>query len=68
MSNEKKIDKWIAEHYGDDYCKYCIHSDDCPHGMACYGGNPVEPPCCSQDIKELLDTDTILENMESDEN
>ncbi|MBS6954279.1 MAG: hypothetical protein KH230_13760 [Enterocloster asparagiformis] len=68
MSDKEKIDKWIADHDGEDYCKYCQYDDECPHGMACYGGDPVEPPCCSNDIKELLDIDTILEDLESEEN
>lgn len=68
MSDEEKIDKWIAEHDGEDYCEYCIYNDDCPHGTTCYGNHPIEPPCCSQDINELLDKDTILEDIKSGEN
>lgn len=68
MSNEEKIDKWIADHDGEDYCKYCRYDDGCSHGIACYGGAPIEPPCCGCDIKELLDTDAIFEVLETEKN
>ena len=63
MTEEEKINKWISEHDGDDYCHYCTLSEDCSHGMVCYGGEPIEPACCSYDIAELLDTEQILEDM-----
>lgn len=62
------INAWIDSHDGEDYCTYCRFNDECPHGTACYGGSPVEPPCCSYDIKELLDIDTILKDLESEGN
>ena len=56
------IDKWIEEHDTDDYCRYCTLDDECPHGMACYGGEPVEPACCGG-LDNLLDTETLLEDL-----
>lgn len=56
MTEQEKIDKWIDEHDGED-CK----------GMVCYGGAPIEPACCSYDIEELLDTESILEDIENGE-
>lgn len=28
----------------------------CPGGMRCYGGEPIEPPCCSMDDEEDLNS------------
>lgn len=53
------IDDWIDSHDGDDYCHYCIHNGECS-GMTQSPNGPIEPPCCSTDIKELLDTNAIL--------
>lgn len=66
MTDQEKIDKWISEHDGEDYCHYCIHGEDCK-GIICYGGIPIEPPCCAYDIEELLDTEQILEDIENGE-
>lgn len=61
---QERIDKWIEEHDGEDYCRYCILNDECPHGMACYGGPPIEPPCCNG-LENLLYTESILEDLEN---
>lgn len=66
MTEQEKIDKWIDEHDGEDYCYYCTLKEDCK-GMVCYGGVPIEPACCSYDIEELLDTESILEDIENGE-
>lgn len=66
MNDKEIIDKWISDHEREDYCKYCRYDDECPHGIACYGGAPVEPPCCGNSIEELPDTEAILEDLESD--
>ena len=58
------FDNWIETHDGDDYCHYCKYNDDCTRGMVCYGGAPIEPPCCIWDIKELLDEEAIIEDLE----
>ena len=55
-------DRWLKTHDGEDYCKYCPENAECPHGMACYGGEPIEPPCCGADMKEFLYTDSIIED------
>ena len=34
-------------------CEYCEYNNECAHGMACYGGEPIEPPCTSVDCKTL---------------
>lgn len=66
MTDKEKFDKWIAKHDGEDLCKYCHYDDECPHGIRCYGGNPVEPPCCSHDPEEYLDVEAILRDMEAE--
>lgn len=64
MSDSEKFEKWLREHDSEDYCKYCIYDDDCPHGMTCYGGDPIEPPCAGNDIRNLLDIDAIIKQLE----
>lgn len=56
------VDKWIEGHDIGDYCRYCIDKDECPHGMACYGGEPIEP-ACSGGLDGLLETDILLEDL-----
>lgn len=62
MDEKARIDKWMSEHDGDEYCKYCKYDDTCPHGWVCYGDSTIEPPCCSGNIKEFLNVEKILED------
>lgn len=48
---------------GCEHCDYCKYQDEC-HGIACYGREPVEPPCCYQESDKYLDFDIIREEME----
>lgn len=48
---------------GEEHCPYCKYQDTC-HGIACYGGEPIEPPCCYQEPDNYLDFDIIKEEME----
>lgn len=59
MSDKEKIDKWLEEHDGDDYCEYCIYGNECG-GLTYDSLGPLEPLCCSTDLEELLDTEAIL--------
>lgn len=52
---------------GCEHCDYCKYQDEC-HGIACYGGEPVEPPCCYQEPDKYLDFDIIREEMEGSNN
>ena len=61
------LEQWIESHDVEDYCRYCIYNDDCPHGMVCYGGAPIEPPCCGKDLTELLDEEEIIADLEEEE-
>lgn len=65
---DEKLRQWIETHDGEDYCHYCIFDDDCPHGITCYGGPTIEPPCCGKDLLELLDTEAILADLEEQAN
>lgn len=29
MDDDKKVDEWLENHDGQDYCHYCIYSGDC---------------------------------------
>lgn len=42
-------------------CEYCLHDDECPHGMACYGGAPIEPPCASGNAESFIDYESYCE-------
>lgn len=66
MDNEK-VKRWLETHDGEDYCHYCIHDSACPHGMACYGDMPIEPPCTSQDMEDFMDLEWLLEDIENGE-
>lgn len=37
-----------------EHCNFCKYHNDC-HGMSCYGGEPIEPPCAYQTAKEYVD-------------
>ena len=67
MTENERLDEWFNTHDGEDYCSYCSYSDECPHGMTCYGGEPIEPPCASGNLRELLDLDAILDSINSEE-
>lgn len=56
---DKKIEKWIKDNGCQEYCNYCIWSEDCLHVMFCYGGEPVELPCYRSEPEEFLDLEAI---------
>lgn len=64
MYVNEKIKKWIEEHEGNDYCKYCKCNDECG-GSSVRGGpdGPIYPPCADTDVEELLDMETLLEDL-----
>lgn len=64
LNDEELLTKWIEQADKDDLCGYCNINDECPHGMCCYGGEPIEPPCASTDnIEKLIDTESVLEDI-----
>lgn len=42
-------------------CRYCQFNDECPHGTACYGGVPIEPPCVRRDSELFIDYESYCE-------
>lgn len=66
MSNNERFEKWLSEHDGEEQCHYCIYDDECPHGIRCYGGEPIEPPCAGRDLEDLLDIESILKDLEDE--
>ena len=36
-------------------CQYCLYDDECPHGMVCYGGEPIEPVSASGREESFID-------------
>lgn len=64
------VDKWISEHDGEDYCRYCDYGCETTGVRADGAGNPIYPPCADwddNDITEHLDTDAILQDIEEEE-
>ena len=51
---------------GEEHCPYCKYQDTC-HGIACYGGEPIEPPCCYNTPDNYLDFDVIIEEIKERE-
>lgn len=65
-NDEKLLTKWIEQADKDDLCGYCNINDECPRGMQCYGGEPIEPPCANdntEDIMYLFDAESILDDI-----
>jgi len=58
MSKDEIIAQMIDE---EVLCNYCSLDDECPHGMTCYGGEPIEPPCSSGDYESLIDYESYCE-------
>ena len=53
---------------GEERCNYCIYNKDCPHGIVCYGRNPVEPPCCNLDYEgKLLNKNALYTDIKNGE-
>lgn len=43
-------------------CDFCTLSEECPKGMVCYGGEPIEPACMDMDerfIERHIDKEAI---------
>lgn len=49
----------------DEICACCIYGSDCK-GIACYGGSPVEPPCCNGDYERILDFDEVVDRLKEE--
>lgn len=62
------LDQWLEEHSDEDLCTYCIYDDECPHGVVCYGGPPIEPKCACGELLDILDIEAIQEDYEEQEN
>lgn len=44
----------------EEHCDFCKYRNDC-HGISCYGGQSIEPPCAYQKATEYIDDDKIYE-------
>lgn len=56
MKTEQKL-LW-KDFAGEECCDNCplLKSEICPGGYTCYGGQPIEPPCCSfNDDTDLIE-------------
>ena len=64
---DKKVEEYIRD---NELCGFCLLSDECPHSVACYGGEPVEPPCAGLDaafIDRNIDVEAIEEMLKDEE-
>lgn len=43
-----------------EHCDFCKYHNDC-HGVSCYGGEPIEPPCAYQTAREYVDNEIFYE-------
>lgn len=50
----------------DDICDCCIFSSECPKGVVCYGGNPIEPPCAGEDYERIIDKDLMIDKLKEE--
>ena len=58
MSQEDvgKVEAFIQN---EEPCDFCTLSEECPKGMRCYGGEPIEPACTDlsdhfvEDVKKM---------------
>ena len=64
LKQEKSLEEIIDDIYANEQqCQFCIFDDECPHGMRCYGGNPIEPACCNG-YERCFDEDKYWEYIE----
>lgn len=68
-TDKEKLQKWIIEHDGDDFCAYC--NCDCENVGVTGGPNgPIYPPCADWNddkLLENLDTEAILDEINQEE-
>lgn len=65
---EEKVRAWINDNGIPEYCNYCIDDWECPKGVVCYGGEPIEPWCCNwDDPANYLDTEAIAKDIKNGE-
>lgn len=43
-----------------EHCNFCKYHNNC-HGISCYGGEPIEPPCAYQTVTEYIDNKKFYE-------
>lgn len=60
-----KLKQWLEDNGCPEYCNYCIYDDECPRGMVCYGGEPIEPHCVGREWEYFLDLEAIEEDIEN---
>lgn len=66
MSREdvEKVEAFIQN---EELCDFCTLSGECPKGMRCYGGEPIEPVCTDLSdhfVEMCIDKEAILEYLE----
>ena len=66
MSQEDvgKVEAFIQN---EEPCDFCTLSEECPEGMRCYGGEPIEPACTDLSdhfVEMCIDKEAILEYLE----
>ena len=49
---------------GEEVCKYCGYSPNCPGGVSGGPNGPIYPPCADRLIEDAFDLDAYLADME----
>lgn len=44
----------------DDLCLFCSYQNEC-RGVACYGGEPMYPPCSNGNYEQLINEEGLSE-------
>ena len=59
MNKEEALAR-LQEEDPDTLCTYCIYENDCDKGVTNAGGEPIFPPCCETELKNLIDIDAYI--------
>jgi len=65
--SQEDVEKVEAFIQNEELCDFCTLSEECPKGMSCYGGEPIEPACADLSdhfVEMCIDKEAILEYLE----
>lgn len=63
---DERVLKWADEHGGDEWCQYCVYSDDCSGGVRGGPNGPIYPSCSDGEPEMCLDEEAVLEAIENE--
>lgn len=62
---DKRVEKWINEHDGDEYCNYCKHQFICSKRITLGPDGPIYPPCYDGEAECFIDEEALIEAIEN---